>query len=94
MDGLTVCRKTRQLGIRAPILLLTARDAVSDRVAGLDAGADDYLTKPFSFEELAARIRALLRRPPSALDVVLRAGGAPAGPRPAGGHESGEASFP
>jgi two-component system OmpR family response regulator len=74
MDGLSFCRKTRELGVRAPILLLTARDAVSDRVSGLDAGADDYLTKPFSFEELAARIRALLRRPPAALDVVLRAG--------------------
>jgi len=74
MDGLAVCRKARQIGVRAPLLLLTARDAVSDRVAGLDAGADDYLTKPFSFEELAARIRALLRRPPAALDVVLHAG--------------------
>ena len=64
MDGITICRKLRARGIRVPILLLTARDAVPDRVAGLDAGADDYLPKPFSFEELKARIRALRRRPP------------------------------
>jgi len=61
MDGLTVCRRLRAAS-SVPILILTAKDAVPDRVAGLDAGADDYLTKPFSFEELLARIRALLRR--------------------------------
>jgi two-component system response regulator MprA len=61
VDGLTVCRRLRAAS-SVPILILTAKDAVPDRVAGLDAGADDYLTKPFSFEELLARIRALLRR--------------------------------
>lgn len=63
VDGFAVCRKLRQSGIRAPILMLTARDAVNDRIAGLDHGADDYLTKPFEFGELLARLRALLRRP-------------------------------
>jgi two-component system response regulator MprA len=62
MDGLAVCRRLRGNGLAAPILLLTARDAVADRVAGLDAGADDYLVKPFAGEELLARARALLRR--------------------------------
>jgi two-component system response regulator MprA len=62
LDGLTVCRRLRRLGLALPVLLLTARDAVSDRVAGLDAGADDYLVKPFAPEELLARVRALLRR--------------------------------
>jgi two-component system response regulator MprA len=62
MDGLEVCRVLRTAGIRTPVLMLTARDAVSDRVAGLDAGADDYLVKPFALEELLARLRALLRR--------------------------------
>ena len=61
-DGLTVCRDLRARGVRTPILILTARDSLPDRVAGLDSGADDYLTKPFAFEELLARIRALLRR--------------------------------
>lgn len=61
-DGLTVCRETRMRGIRVPILLLTAKHEVNDRVAGLDAGADDYLVKPFSIDELLARVRALLRR--------------------------------
>src|SRR6185503_6985843 len=61
-DGHTVCRELRASGFRAPVLMLTARDAVDDRVAGLDAGADDYLTKPFDFKELLARLRALLRR--------------------------------
>lgn len=61
-DGFTVCRKFREAGIRAPILMLTARDAVDDRITGLDHGADDYLTKPFEFGELLARLRALLRR--------------------------------
>jgi len=68
LDGLSLLRDLRKRGMTTPILLLTARDAVDDRVSGLDAGADDYLVKPFSFSELLARIRALLRRP------VLRAG--------------------
>ena len=62
LDGLEVCRRLRSAGDELPILVLTARDAVSDRVAGLDAGADDYLPKPFALEELLARLRALLRR--------------------------------
>jgi two-component system response regulator MprA len=62
LDGLEVCRRLRSAGDLLPILVLTARDAVSDRVAGLDAGADDYLPKPFALEELLARVRALLRR--------------------------------
>ncbi|MGI8801105.1 MAG: response regulator transcription factor [Solirubrobacteraceae bacterium] len=62
MDGLSVCRRLRGKGIATPILLLTARDAIADRVAGLDAGADDYLVKPFAPDELAARVRALTRR--------------------------------
>jgi two-component system, OmpR family, response regulator MprA len=62
LDGLAVCRRLRRKGLGLPILLLTARDAVPDRVAGLDAGADDYLVKPFASEELLARVRALLRR--------------------------------
>jgi two-component system response regulator MprA len=62
MDGLTVCRRLRALGDRTPILMMTARTEVSDRVSGLDAGADDYLPKPFSLDELLARVRALLRR--------------------------------
>lgn len=61
-DGVDVCRLLRQQGHATPILMLTARDTISERVNGLDAGADDYLTKPFSFEELVARIRALIRR--------------------------------
>ncbi len=61
-DGLSVCRELRSRGVGTPILMLTARDSLPDRVAGLDCGADDYLTKPFAFEELLARIRALLRR--------------------------------
>jgi two-component system response regulator MprA len=62
LDGLAVCRRLRAKGLALPILLLTARDAVDDRVAGLDAGADDYLVKPFASAELLARVRALLRR--------------------------------
>src|SRR5438093_1244490 len=62
-NGHEVCRELRASGFRKPILMLTARDAVDDRVAGLDSGADDYLTKPFDFKELLARLRALLRRP-------------------------------
>src|SRR3712207_5407113 len=62
IDGLEVCRRLRDAGDRTPVLMLTARDAIDDRVAGLDAGADDYLVKPFALEELLARVRALLRR--------------------------------
>jgi two-component system response regulator MprA len=62
LDGLEVCRRMRDSGDRTPVLMLTARDAVGDRVAGLEAGADDYLLKPFALEELLARLRALLRR--------------------------------
>jgi two-component system response regulator MprA len=62
VDGIEVCERLRAAGNRVPILMLTAKDAVSDRVAGLDAGADDYLVKPFAFDELLARVRALLRR--------------------------------
>ena len=61
-DGLTVLRRFRQTGGTAPVLFLTARDAVADRVRGLDGGADDYLCKPFAFDELLARVRALVRR--------------------------------
>ena len=62
IDGLTVCRRLRSAGVKLPILVLTARTEVADRVSGLDAGADDYLAKPFSLDELLARLRALLRR--------------------------------
>src|SRR5947207_2464667 len=63
LSGLEVCRRLRESGLQIPVLMLTARDAVEDRIAGLDHGADDYLTKPFEFRELLARLRALLRRP-------------------------------
>ena len=71
-DGHAVCRELRASGFRAPVLMLTARDAVDDRVAGLDSGADDYLAKPFDFKELLARLRALLRRPAALLAETLR----------------------
>ena len=73
-DGIEVLRDLRQLGLSAPVLLLTARDSVSDRVRGLDAGADDYLSKPFAFAELLARIRALSRRATPQRNAILRAG--------------------
>ena len=73
IDGLEVCRRLRATNRWAPVLMLTARDGVHDRVAGLDAGADDYLTKPFSFSELLARLRALLRRGPNERPAVLTA---------------------
>jgi len=73
-DGLTVCRRWRAEGARVPILLLTARQAVEDRVNGLDAGADDYLTKPFAFAELLARLRSLGRREPGLRVGPLRVG--------------------
>ena len=75
LDGLSVCRQLRAAGDRLPVLILTARTEVSDRVAGLDAGADDYLPKPFSLDELLARVRALLRRgSPDDPDRELRIG--------------------
>ncbi len=71
VDGLQVCRQLRRTGRRVPVLMLTARDEVADRVAGLDAGADDYVVKPFALEELLARVRALLRRAADeAVDVL------------------------
>jgi len=73
MDGLTLCRRLREISV-VPILVVTARDEVSDRVRGLDGGADDYLTKPFDFAELAARVRALLRRAQGPTAEALRAG--------------------
>ena len=72
LDGYTVCRQLRAGGLRMPILMLTARDSVDDRVAGLDCGADDYLTKPFDFKELLARLRALLRRSADLRPETLR----------------------
>jgi two-component system OmpR family response regulator len=75
LDGIEVCRRLRQTGCWAPILMLTARTSVPDRVAGLDAGADDYLGKPFSFAELSARIRALVRREQHERPAVLEACG-------------------
>jgi two-component system response regulator MprA len=72
LDGLEVCRRLRHNGNRVPVLMLTARDEVENRVAGLDAGADDYLTKPFALEELVARVRALLRRASESSNEVLR----------------------
>ena len=75
IDGLEVCRLLRRAGVWSPILILTARDAVRDRVAGLDGGADDYLVKPFAFDELLARLRALARRPGEVRPTLVEAGG-------------------
>jgi DNA-binding response OmpR family regulator len=72
IDGLTVCRKIRETNTNLPILILTAKDAVENKISGLDAGADDYMTKPFSFSELTARIRALIRRGNKADPVILK----------------------
>jgi DNA-binding response OmpR family regulator len=74
ISGLEVARRLRKTGSAVPILMLTARDAVTDRVAGLDAGADDYLVKPFAFEELAARLRSITRRPAAPPSAVLTCG--------------------
>ena len=75
VNGVEVCRRLRESEVWSPVLMLTARDAVEDRVAGLDAGADDYLAKPFSFAELLARLRALVRRGPVERPAVLEVGG-------------------
>jgi two-component system, OmpR family, response regulator len=74
IDGIETCRELRRHDIWTPVLMLTARDAVDDRVTGLDAGADDYLTKPFSFDELLARLRALTRRVPAERPVTVQVG--------------------
>ena len=74
IDGFAVCQQLRRDRVHTPILLLTARDAIRDRVVGLDVGADDYLVKPFAFAELVARLRALHRRPAETLPVVLEGG--------------------
>jgi two-component system, OmpR family, response regulator len=74
IDGFEVCRRIREAGSWSPVLMLTARDEVEDRVRGLDVGADDYLTKPFAFVELAARVRALVRRGPAERPTVLKVG--------------------
>lgn len=74
IDGLTICEKLREAGKQMPIIMLTAKDAIGDRVAGLNSGADDYLIKPFAFEELLARIRSLLRRPSQVISPVLTCG--------------------
>jgi two-component system OmpR family response regulator len=75
IDGFETCRRLRGDGVWTPVLLLTARDGVEDRIAGLDGGADDYLCKPFSFDELAARLRAIARRGPISRPAVLAVGG-------------------
>jgi len=74
MDGMTICKNLRSEKNHTPIIILTAKDQVRDKVAGLDAGADDYLPKPFSFEELLARIRALIRRPKQIIGILLKVG--------------------
>src|SRR3954465_14267082 len=74
LDGVEVCRRLRERSRWMPVLMLTARDAVDDRIGGLDAGADDYLVKPFSFGELAARVRALIRRGAGDRPTVLEVG--------------------
>jgi len=71
MDGITICKELRKNKIHTPILILTAKTQIHDKVAGLDTGADDYLTKPFSFEELLARVRALIRRPKQMIEDIL-----------------------
>jgi DNA-binding response OmpR family regulator len=73
-DGLSILQRVRAQGHQLPVLILTARDGPSDVVAGLDAGADDYLRKPFAFDELEARLRSLARRPPNRIDTMLKVG--------------------
>ncbi len=84
LDGIRLCRRLREAGTWVPVLMLTARDSVSDRVRGLDAGADDYLVKPFSLLELAARLRALARRDDRSRPVVLAEGDLKLTRRPSG----------
>lgn len=72
LDGLEVCKKIREAGVQTPIIMLTAKGQIRDRIAGLDAGADDYLVKPFAFAELLARVRALLRRPHETISNTLQ----------------------
>jgi len=72
MDGVALCRKLRDDGVDTPVIMLTARGAIGDKIEGLNSGADDYLVKPFSFDELTARVRALLRRPPVQVGTKLK----------------------
>ncbi len=81
IDGFEVCRRFREAGVWAPVLMLTARDSVEDRIVGLDTGADDYLTKPFSFAELLARLRALVRRGPVGMPPLIEVGALRLDPR-------------
>jgi two-component system OmpR family response regulator len=74
MDGVELCRKLRENGVNTPVLMLTARGTIGDKVEGLNSGADDYLVKPFSFDELTARVRALLRRPQVTTGTILKVG--------------------
>lgn len=74
MNGIDICKKLREQNIHTPILILTAKSQIEDKINGLDSGADDYLTKPFSFEELLARVRALIRRPSGGHNPVLKVG--------------------
>jgi two-component system OmpR family response regulator len=89
IDGFEVCRRLRERGRWAPVLMLTARDAVEDRVRGLDVGADDYLTKPFAFAELHARVRALMRRESRPRPVVLTVGDLTLDPSTREAHRAG-----
>ncbi len=75
LDGISLCKKIRNEGIMTPVVMLTAKDTLDDKIDGLDIGADDYIIKPFEFEELTARIRALLRRPKKTLETVLSGSG-------------------
>jgi heavy metal response regulator len=74
IDGMTILKKIRETGVKTPVLMLTAKDAITDKVSGLDSGADDYLTKPFHFEELLARMRVLLRRDSEVKTCVIQIG--------------------
>jgi heavy metal response regulator len=74
VDGMTILKKIRETGVKTPVLMLTAKDAITDKVSGLDSGADDYLTKPFHFEELLARMRVLLRRDSEVKTCVIQIG--------------------